>query len=744
MSLKRRPVPDGSTAQSTSTAAPITHGPYDALPLRTADEEHSDTYSASFISGDDDQFENETVSMPMTRYTTTNPQERSRYQALPLSEIDTPLVGRVDRPMAIVQNASTLPNVRKSQYAPLSTVDIGDEATTPSGSATAFVPSPLPSPLPPKSSKLPAWKPFALRKLVLLATLIISLILGCVVILLLVYSTLHDGLGTDGGSSAVLFGWRFTPTLIAVLFTLLPSMVFNDARRTEPFAQMSHPSGASAATSILKSPEQWWTVFAESLRRRQNHGKVNWFLLATVLVNIISLLLINPLSSALLQSQPVELVSQVPISQFGVSESQPISMAANDLVYFRTIGNVLQGLDTSAWLTDRYVIIPFWPSSTKSNLGTTLMGTTQQWKADAQVLSLALDCESMGVRKASWSKNFTDPEDGEDTEINFRSLLLTDSKGCEAGINGYIQRFTYGGGSWFSPPNMVLPVWDDSNEEEEWNHYHNSTSQCDGRQVILATSGFWQGGTSNTVNSDLKVGAWSCQSTFYAANMSVNASTTTTGTTFLVDDATFDAQRSIIPNSMIDQNRFETAFLHKNWTSMIYTADVNGRDSYGGASALLASIYDFDSASLIASPDVMRNLQRIKQRFLGEMVLATIAGNTVTAAQTGQITDTQRRVVVNTPVAIALAVLFFITSVLIGAILGLSSRRRLNLHNDPGSVAAVVKLIDGNKTIRESFHDWDKRKGRDMNQSLAKTTHFLSDGSLDSVKDTVDTSGIIV
>lgn len=128
-------------------------------------------------------------------------------------------------------------------------------------------------------------------------------------------------------------------------------MIFNDARMTEPFEQMSHVTGAPTATSVLKRLESWWKVLVVSFKKTQNHGHVNYFLLLAVLANMISFLLISPLSSALLQSQPVNLVSEVPINNYLLSESQPISMAANDLVYFRTISNVPRA-HSERWCTD--------------------------------------------------------------------------------------------------------------------------------------------------------------------------------------------------------------------------------------------------------------------------------------------------------------------------------------------------------------------------------------------------------
>jgi len=725
MGLKRRPVPPGNPPQPTPSNF------YAALPLGTIDEEHSDTPITSSSSRHVDNSSSDIVSIPLNFYPATSSREKSRYQALPLSDDENdPTFGNVDR-LPVVHDSPTLPHSWKSQYATLSTVDVGDEPTDPADTVPPFA-------LPLKCVEPPSWKPFGLKPLVLLATLILSLVLGLIVIFLLVYSTLHKGLGRDGGSSAVLFGWRFTPTLIAVLYTLLPTMVFNDAQRTDPFAQMSHVAGAPTSTSILQRADHWWTVFTVSFKKDRNHGRVNTFLLLAVLINMISFLLINPLSSALLQSQPVELTSHVPIRNYQVSESQPISMAADDLVYFRTIGNVLQNLSTSAWLTDNHVVIPFWPSSNEPNLGNTLMDMTQQWEAPAQVLSVELECESMNIEKAYWQKNFTD-DNGGNVERSFYSYLLTDSTGCECGINVNTQRLFYGGGSWFAPPNVVLAIWDTSDEEDEYNRYHNSTAQCDGREIILATStnGSLQGATVGTWNPDFKAGAWSCQSNFYAANMSVNASTSTSGTRILVDEATFNTHRAIIPNMALSQERFGTAFLNKNWTSMIYTADVNGQDAYGGPSALLAALHNFDSTNIINSGTVVATAQKIKQRFLGEMVMATIAETSpqnAPIAEIGRITDTQRRVIVNLPIAVALASLFILTSIIIAFLLLLSNRRHLHLHNDPASAAAVVALVEGNRTIHEAFQSWNQRKDLDLDDALDGTTHFLDDGKIASVK----------
>ncbi|KIW24164.1 uncharacterized protein PV07_09894 [Cladophialophora immunda] len=667
---------------------------FDALPLRSIHPQTPDSCDAALFNGQEDQ-------------------EVADPQNIPVS-------GPTDTVIPRPHGVSNIPQQTRSQYAALPNEDVIEEADYdphPTESSTGDLTS---------VNKL-FWRPSTLRWPVLLSTLIVALVLGLGVIFLLVYSAANDGLGPDDGSAAVLFGWRFVPTLVTVLYAILTTMTFNDARRTEPFAQMSHVLGASSASSVFKKPEQWWSILGNSLRKHKNHGSPNYLLPVAVLVNVISSLLINTLSSALLQSQLVELVSHVPFTRYGISQDQPIRMAANDLIYFRTIGSILQNLTTSAWLTDRYAVVPFSPSSDSVNLGTAVTDRAQQWQSNATVLSLELNCEKMNIHSSIWSKS-----------LDFHSLLLTDTHGCEAGINGYSQYLTKsGGGSWFAPPNFTVPVWDDGNDEGAL--YYNSTQQCNGRQIILSTNGPWQGETINSWNEFFKAAAWSCQTTYYAATMPVTASTAANGTILEINDAAFDAGRSLLQNTILDQTSFDAAFLDKNWTSMLYTANPTGQANFGGVSALLAALYDFDPARMIDADSVAENARRIKQHFLGEMVLATVTDNKP-ILQAGQVIDTQRRVVVNLPIGISLAVLFIISAGLVAAAWFLSIRRPLNLHNDPSSVAAVVKLIDGNTLIQGCSKTLDPDKVGGLYERLGSTRHFLLDGSLSSIKSLAENS----
>lgn len=65
------------------------------------------------------------------------------------------------------------------------------------------------------------WLPYTLRPGYLLFLLIVSLGSSVAILLLTWLSTVNKGLATNNNSIALLFGWRFAPTLIAIIYSLL-------------------------------------------------------------------------------------------------------------------------------------------------------------------------------------------------------------------------------------------------------------------------------------------------------------------------------------------------------------------------------------------------------------------------------------------------------------------------------------------------------------------------------------------
>jgi hypothetical protein len=69
----------------------------------------------------------------------------------------------------------------------------------------------------------------------------VSLILSVVLAVLCWYSNKSHGLGNDDGSTRLFIGWRYTPTIIAVLFTQALVQTAEGVERTEVFANTPLP-----------------------------------------------------------------------------------------------------------------------------------------------------------------------------------------------------------------------------------------------------------------------------------------------------------------------------------------------------------------------------------------------------------------------------------------------------------------------------------------------------------------------
>lgn len=122
----------------------------------------------------------------------------------------------------------------------------------------------------------PEWIPYTLRWQSLALLVISTVILLSLVVTLWWQSVVTNGLGPDDGSSTLLFGWRFTPPLLAVLYVQMTSMLLDDVKRTECFARMARPGGATAVSSILRAHGAWWTALADGLSK--HGGRRSWLL----------------------------------------------------------------------------------------------------------------------------------------------------------------------------------------------------------------------------------------------------------------------------------------------------------------------------------------------------------------------------------------------------------------------------------------------------------------------------------
>ena len=98
------------------------------------------------------------------------------------------------------------------------------------------------------------WKPFTLRAYTLGGIVVFCLTLIWILESLTIYKSKHGALSfadENGHFSALQsFSYLYLPTILAVCLSMFYSWIDLDAKRLEPFFQLSHPDGALAQESL--------------------------------------------------------------------------------------------------------------------------------------------------------------------------------------------------------------------------------------------------------------------------------------------------------------------------------------------------------------------------------------------------------------------------------------------------------------------------------------------------------------
>jgi TRAP-type C4-dicarboxylate transport system permease small subunit len=122
------------------------------------------------------------------------------------------------------------------------------------------------------------WLPYTLRRPYLITLGTVSLVLSIVLATLCWQSYKNHGLKDDVGSTGLFFGWRYTPTIVAVFFTQAVVQIAEDVQRTEAYARMASSETVKAKFTILYSPRVWWKSIFIGFSRKRSGGYRGWAL----------------------------------------------------------------------------------------------------------------------------------------------------------------------------------------------------------------------------------------------------------------------------------------------------------------------------------------------------------------------------------------------------------------------------------------------------------------------------------
>lgn len=632
----------------------------------------------------------------------------------------------------------------------------------------------------------PEWIPFTFRWYFLLIPTLLSVSFGIIIVLLVRSSGHNHGLGGDDGSSAILFGWRFTPTLLAVLYTQLTVILFEDAKRTEPHARLTKApvTGASAYGTVLQTPRAWWAILMDVVVRRNVIGRTSWCLACAALVNVFAVLFISPLSSALLTSEEVSIPT--PMEFFRMTTKDKVRLPIDDSreTYLRTMAALLRNVSTSAWITDSAITLPIWPLTEQGQFGSSVQSAFSSWTAESTTISAGMDCQNMTLESANlspkpyvgWDVLDHGPYRGTEPMVTF---ALSSNVGCHYELTMHpATDLAYNGGIRWSNASTFYLVEDGrellqlgripfARNVSSTSPYAQITAskQCDDKELILMSTPW-----TKTIKTNLTDGSRLGYNRTYerSTDFRMKALLCTTHVTLSRHETTVIMNSNGMPYisisdkkimqpeagsaDVVDMDAFQQMSLQDEWKNYLYIGndadektggfETPGIDravrpaipGFAGMAPLLGAMYGFDLNAAMNDFDISERIKRVKGRFLNECLHGTLAGVTILGQEKvmGKVKVVQQRVVVLREIGITIAALFFGSTILLLSVF-LTSRlafRPLNLHTDPGSTVGLSLLLQGQSRRSLVFRAQHGSTTAEFHRGVRSETFYSINGSL--------------
>jgi len=562
-------------------------------------------------------------------------------------------------------------------------------------------------------------------------------------------------------------------------------ILFEDVKRTEPFARLSKaPSGgASAYGTLLQTPRAWWSIFIDVCFNRKRTGKTSWSLIGAAFVNFLALLAISPLSSALLTSEEVLVPKIINFTRIVPKADTQISMVPTTDTYYRTLNGLLRNVSTSAWISNTSVVFPFWPSSEAAQFGPQLASSYGAWKFDTTILEPKLECHEMTLESSEMtSKRYSDvytvqlygPLNGTQPMVTF---VLTSNSGCryELSMHPSVDMAYNGGVTWSdastfyrtSQANLPLggTVYPGNVSSTHMYARVNASEQCKGRDIILMSTPWtvplnFADEIVPTIpknqtyerSSNFRMRGLLCDSQYLLSKQSKSL---VMAGSIQKASSTLIARESPnpVPDGLINLRQFQTQSMQDVWRtyfddrSMLTATvpsdkvgDIRGKKTFlnhpgfSGMAPLLAALSNYNVSSMIDDPDIVRRAAMIKGRFFAETIRDAFSDPKLldTNAAQGEVTVVETRVVVLTEIGFALAALFFASSVLLILIFWSSrlTHRPLNLQSDPASTVGLSLLVDRSSARFSTLRNMHFASRVDLYTALQREKYLTSNNTL--------------
>ena len=577
----------------------------------------------------------------------------------------------------------------------------------------------------------PQWIPLALRWSFMAVTTALSFILVITVLSLLRYSHENQGLGSE---ESAMVGWKFVPTLVAVIYTQMTAMILGAVKRTEPFARMARPieQVPVARYTLLEKSKPWWTTLVHGSQKQRNGGSRSYAAILSCAVFILAILGISPISAALLTSREAQMQHVVDMHCLSPNKTIPLTPQVERATYLRTTGAILQNYSTSPWVTGEYFISPFWPSEHIESMWAYQAPNPRIWEMLTPVYRNDFICRALQVQSQVNRYNYT--YDRPSTTVQFSSEDGDD--GCQLNITRDYLVNTMGP--------IESAIWTDTRDlDKHLMASHSSVNdRCPMHEIVLISPPWWGGTFHNYTFNTVTARAYVCRSDHVMATVPVRASSSQAGLEVSFDEGLFNERRTPVGSETFNPMSFRDIYSRAEWASYVASEHFFIQvepEKLDGAASLLGSRYGQNVSSMINDPKLLEVAAQMRRYFFAEILRTTLSNPLKTTVESCSGTQyaTSRRVTVNWQVASLLCALLTVSTCGLLALVWFTrlDRRPLNLRRDPSSILGIVDLVNIDSSALWTFKSMNVSTRKAIKADLASTRFATSSNRLVALVD---------
>jgi len=541
-------------------------------------------------------------------------------------------------------------------------------------------------------------------------------------------------------------GWKFIPTLIAVVYTQLTGIILGAVKRTGPFARMGKTDGRIpvARYTLLEKAKPWWTTLTRGFQRRRNGGSWNWVTILSCSTYILAILGISPMSAALLRTKEIHQTSPETLARLEMRNGLMLQPRAERDTYLRTMGAIFQNYSSSPWITDDFVILPFWPQDSVDT-GSRWDYKVQDsgtWEANTTVFHADLVCAKLDMKKKDMYLRHAPEGWEEEPEKKFyqASVLLESNEGCQFNLTVDVEyhALTTDWISWSDINNITSEDYPMSDAIVQSNEH------CHENEIVMMSTPWWPRQDITPTEKFLQnmtMLAYACHTSHSMATIPARATASSGTLSVEFDENLFHQIGTPVPPTVLDLLELRKAYTDIKWSDFVphetKTSDIE-IDLYDvpftGPAAILGEPYNFSIPRMMADSQLPVVAAQFRRRFFAEIVGGSLQRTEVLEerATAGHRLGSVRIVLVSGQAACIICALLLICFVFFLGILWetRAAKTTLNISQDPSTLLGTSIWGSGDAMVLRGFTKLDLATRKTLKEELAGKVFYSKHGKL--------------